>query len=106
MKSTIIKEGANNGSSSIFTNGKYEEYMATVSLPEKKIENTINIGVVKVYGVKWDEADDLNQDVEIIISENVNVNDTEELECFISDELSNKYGFCHLGWGSYKIIKP
>lgn len=64
---------------------------------------------VKVTGIKWD-ADNMNDvegipaDMTINIPEHINLGDSDELEEFISDELSNQSGFTHDGWSDYELI--
>jgi hypothetical protein len=69
---------------------------------------------VQVFGVKW-ETDNTPEDSEVLgtlptnvvldIPNWVDTNDEEELLDFISDELSNEYGFLHNGWPYHKLIE-
>lgn len=49
------------------------------------------------------------KDVEIELDDEIidETNETLEdlLEMLISDEISNKYGYCHFGWESHEIVE-
>jgi len=48
---------------------------------------------------------DLFKNVELEFNEkNLDINNIEEVEDFIENNLSDKYGYCHYGWKSFKII--
>ena len=60
---------------------------------------------IEVIGVKWDDEgkSGLPSTVTIDAPDFV-VNDSEELHEYISDELSNKYGFTHYGWYDHRWV--
>lgn len=65
--------------------------------------------IARVDGIKWDadNAEDvahLPSEMDLEIPEHVDVDDEDELEEFISEELSNQSGFSHDGWADYEII--
>ena len=61
----------------------------------------------KVFGILWDtdyEPVDLPEEVNVTISSSeVDLNDDELVSDFISDWLSDEYGFCHYGF-DYKEL--
>lgn len=59
---------------------------------------------IKVSGVKWDEAEDLSSEVKLEIGTSKLMEmDEMELEDYVSDALSDTYGFCHFGWEEHTI---
>lgn len=58
-----------------------------------------------VSGIRWDKDGEkikLPRKLEVTITdEDVdNLNDIDEVEDFISDEISDMTGFCHFGWAN------
>ena len=69
---------------------------------------------IKVTDIQWDadnmeDVSDLSTvtiiDFPIELLKNEDVNDIQDvIEDFISDEISNKVGFTHNGWGNSQIL--
>ena len=58
---------------------------------------------IEVIGVKWDDEGDSGLPATVTIDgPDFVVDDSEELDEYISDELSNKYGFTHCGWQDHR----
>lgn len=56
---------------------------------------------VQVSNIKWDGNSSLSKRMVIEIPQEVV--DTEDMEDYISDELSNSTGYCHFGF-KYKVL--
>ncbi len=64
---------------------------------------------IQVYWIEWDTDDNDVSDLPIEAMLTCNdfsiMNSKEEIENFISEELSNKYWFTHYWWESHFVMK-
>lgn len=67
------------------------------------------MGKILVTNITWDTQDetieiiDLPNEIELTIPENLNT--YEEIDEYISDEISNQTGWCHLGYSTTPEIE-
>lgn len=55
--------------------------------------------IVKVTNIKWDtDNKNVNIPTELDVTVPDNITDPFDIECFISDEISNITGWCHQGF--------
>ena len=61
-----------------------------------------------VKNIQWDtdgEDVDLPNELEIILPDDEELNSPEEIEEYISNEITNETGFCHFGFATEPEIK-
>ena len=61
-----------------------------------------------VTNIQWDtdgEDVDLPNELEIILPDDEELNSPEEIEEYISNEITNETGFCHFGFSTEPEIK-
>ena len=61
-----------------------------------------------VKNIQWDtdgEDVDLPNELEIILPDDEELNSPEEIEEYISNEITNETGFCHFGFSTEPEIK-
>lgn len=61
-----------------------------------------------VTNIEWDtdgEDVDLPNELEIILPDDEELNSPEEIEEYISNEITNETGFCHFGFATEPEIK-
>ena len=61
-----------------------------------------------VTNIQWDtdgEDVDLPNELEIILPDDEELNSPEEIEEYISNEITNETGFCHFGFATEPEIK-
>lgn len=65
---------------------------------------------IEVKGIKLDNGKKKNE-IDLVLQipkdrlNDMDINDTDDIEDFIENEISNQTGYCHFGWKSYEVQK-
>ena len=65
---------------------------------------------IEVKGIRLDNGKKKNE-IDLILQipkdrlNDMDINDTDDIENFIENEISNQTGYCHFGWKSYEVLK-